>query len=320
MSAVLRLALFQTSRERVTLPVWILGITLLTFATSTAVVSQFGDEASQAAILTLAASNPAFLFLRGLPDGTGVGAVVFFQGYAFTAVLAGLMSTFLVVRHTRSDEELGRAELLGAVPLPRAASLAATLMLTTAANFLLSVFVAAGFIGAGLPIAGAFSAGAAVGTVGVYFAGLAAVIAQVLPTGRSANGAAAGLVGAAYLTRGVGDALGAPSADLLHVVSAWPSLLSPIGWGQRVRPFTNPDLAVLLVPFTAAVVLGTLALLIRRWRDVGASLLPQRSGRERAGVGGASFVGLAWRLQRSTVVRWGGIHGSSGGRARSTGF
>ena len=73
MPGVLQLALFQARRDRVTLPVWILGITLLIFATSSAVVTQFGDEPSQAAILTLAASNPAFLFLRGLPDGTGVG-------------------------------------------------------------------------------------------------------------------------------------------------------------------------------------------------------------------------------------------------------
>ena len=304
MAGMLRLVLFQARQDRVTLPVWILGITLLSFATSTAVATQFGDEESQAAILTLAASNPAFLFLRGLPDGTGVGAVVFFQGYAFTAVLAGLMSTFLVVRHTRSDEELGRDELLGAVPLPRAASLAATLVLGTAANLLLAVFVAAGFVAAGLPVGGAFAAGSAVGTVGVFFTGVAALAAQVLPTGRGANGAAAGLVGAAYLVRGVGDALGTPSADLLHVASAWPSLLSPIGWGQRARPFTSPDLAVLLVLLAAAAALGTLALLIRRRRDVGASLLRQRNGREHAGVGGRSFVGLAWRLQRSAVVGW----------------
>ena len=304
MAGMLRLVLFQARQDRVTLPVWILGITLLSFATSTAVATQFGDEESQAAILTLAASNPAFLFLRGLPDGTGVGAVVFFQGYAFTAVLAGLMSTFLVVRHTRSDEELGRDELLGAVPLPRAASLAATLVLGTAANLLLAVFVAAGFVAAGLPAGGAFAAGSAVGTVGVFFTGVAALAAQVLPTGRGANGAAAGLVGAAYLVRGVGDALGTPSADLLHVASAWPSLLSPIGWGQRARPFTSPDLAVLLVLLAAAAALGTLALLVRRRRDVGASLLPQRNGREHAGVGGRSFVGLAWRLQRSAVVGW----------------
>nr|WP_277359319.1 hypothetical protein [Arthrobacter vasquezii] len=119
MSGVLRLVLFQARRDRVTLPIWIAGIALLGFATSTAVATQFADEASRAAIVQLAASNPAFLFLRGLPAGTGVGAVVFFQGYAFTAVLAGLMSTFLVVRHTRADEELGRAELRGSDHAPR---------------------------------------------------------------------------------------------------------------------------------------------------------------------------------------------------------
>jgi ABC-2 type transport system permease protein len=304
MPGVLRLALFQARRDRVTLPVWILGITLLGFATSSAVVTQFGDEAAQTSILTLAASNPAFLFLRGLPDGTGVGPVVFFQGYAFTAVLAGLLSTFLVVRHTRTDEELGRAELLGSVPLPRAASLAAALLLGAAVNLLLAVFVAAGFVAAGLPVPGAAGAGAAVGAVGLFFMGVAAVVAQLLPSGRSANGAAAGLVGAAYLLRGTGDALGTPAADLLHVTSSWPSLLSPIGWGQRSRPFTSPDLFALLVLLAAALILGAAAVLIRQRRDVGASLLPQRDGRERAAVGGASFVGLAWRLQRPTRAGW----------------
>ena len=214
------------------------------------------------------------------------------------------MSTFLVVRHTRTDEELGRAELLGSVPLPRAASLAATLLLGAAANLLLAVCDAAGFVAAGLPVPGAAWAGAAIGAVGVSFVGLGAVVAQVLPSGRSANGAAAALVGAAYLLRGIGDALGTPAADLLHVSSAWPSLLSPIGWGQRSRPFTSPDLFPLLVLLAAALVLGGAALLIRRRRDVGASLLPQRDGRERTGAGGTSFVGLAWRLQRSTLAGW----------------
>ncbi|MET3919454.1 polyketide antibiotic transporter [Arthrobacter sp. UYEF20] len=304
MRGVLRLALFQAGRDRVTLPVWILGIALLGYATSNAVVTHFGDETARTAIITLAASNPAFLFVRGLPDGTGTGAVVFFQGYAFTAVLAGLMSTFLVVRHTRADEELGRAELLGSVPLPRAASLGATLLLGAAANLVLAVSVAAGFTVAGLPISGAVGAGAAVGAVGVFFVATAAAVAQIMPSGGSANGAAAGLVGAAYLIRGTGDALGTPAADLLHVTNAWPSLLSPIGWGQRSRPFTSPDPAPLLALLAAALILATAAVLIRERRDLGASLLPQREGRERAGAFGTSFVGLAWRLQRSTLAGW----------------
>ncbi|MBT2547289.1 ABC transporter permease [Arthrobacter sp. ISL-65] len=305
MRGVLRLALFQARRDRVLLPVWILGIALLGFATSSAVAAQFGDEAARTAIITLAASNPAFLFLRGLPDGIGSGAVVFFQCYAFTAVLAGLMSTFLVVRHTRTDEELGRSDLLdGTIPLPRAASLAGTLLLGGGANLALALFVAIGFIAAGLPVPGALGAGAAVGAVGVFFVAAAAAVAQAMPSGRSANAAASGLVGAAYLVRGIGDALGTPEADLLHVTSAWPAILSPIGWGQRSRPFTEPDLLPLLALFAAAFVVAAVAVLIRQRRDLGASLLPPREGRERAGVGGTSLVGLAWRLQRSTLTGW----------------
>jgi ABC-2 type transport system permease protein len=126
-------------------------------------------------------------------------------------------------------------------------------------------------------------------------------------------------VGAAYLLRGAGDALGTPAADLLHVTGAWPSLFSPIGWGQRVRPFTSPDLSWLMLLLAAALALGAAAVLIRRRRDVGGSLMPERLGRERAGAGGTSFVGLAWRLQRSTLAGWcigasalGGVAGALG--------
>lgn len=319
MPGVMALALAQARRDRIILPVWILGIAFLGFVVAAAVATEFGDEAARAAIVRVAAVSPAFLFVRGLPDGTGIGSVVFFQGYAFTAVLAALMSTFLVIRHTRTDEELGRAELIGSVPVPRAAALTATLLLGAAANLVLAVCVAAGFTAAGLPVAGAVMAGAAVGSVGVFFVAASAVIAQVMPSGRAANGAAAGLVGAAYFLRGIGDAFGTPSADLTQVTSGWVSLLSPIGWGQRSRPFSAADPVPLLVLTAAAAALAVTVLAVRSRRDLGASLLPERAGRERAGAGGGSFLGLAWRQQRPTLTGWclfaavlGGIAGGLG--------
>lgn len=304
MSGIMGLVLAQARRDRIVLPVWIMGIALLGFAVAGAVATEFADEADTAAIINVAAVSPAFLFVRGLPDGTGIGAVVFFQGYAFTAVLAGLMSTFLVIRHTRTDEELGRAELIGSVPIPRAASLTATLMLGAAANLVLALCVAAGFAAAGLPGPGAVTAGAAVGAVGAFFVAVSAAIAQVMPSGRAANGAAAGLVGAAYFLRGIGDAFGTPSADLTQVTSGWVSLLSPIGWGQRSRPFSAADPAPLLVLTAAAAALAVTVLVVRSGRDLGASLLPERAGRERGGAGGGSFLGLAWRQQRPTLIGW----------------
>ncbi len=69
------LFLVQARRERIVLPVWILGIVLLGFAVSCAVATEFGDEADRAAIVIVAAVSPAFLFLCGLPAGTGIGFV-----------------------------------------------------------------------------------------------------------------------------------------------------------------------------------------------------------------------------------------------------
>lgn len=121
------------------LPVWIFGIAFLGLVTAGAVSSQFGEETERTAIIAVVTASPDFLFVRVMPDGTSIGAVVFFQSHAFTAVLAGLMRTFLVIHHTHTDEELGRAELIGS-----------TLLLGTAAI----LAVAVGFVAAGLPMVG----------------------------------------------------------------------------------------------------------------------------------------------------------------------
>lgn len=304
MRAFLTLLGSQLRRDRWVLPFWIGGISALGIAVASAITTQFADEGERASIIAIAAANPAFLFLRGLPDGLSVGAVAFFQGFAFTAVLAGLMSTFLVVRHSRADEEVGRAELLGATPIARSMPLAATVVLGMLANAVLVVLLALAYVVGGLPVEGSVVAALAVGSVGVVFVGIAAVLAQLMPSGRSANGAASAFVIGAYLVRGIGDALGTPSDDLLRVTPNPISWLSPIGWGQAARPYSEPMLLPLLLVLGVGVALAGLALALRSRRDLGASLVPERSGRPAARLGGRSVLGLAWRLQRATLLGW----------------
>ena len=304
MNAFGRIFRAQARRDRVLLAIWILGIALLGSAAAGAVGAEFADEAERAAIVALASANPAFLFLRGLPDGLSVGAVVYFQAFSFTAVLAGLMSTFLVVRHTRADEEAGRAELVGSTPIRRTTPLSATLTLGVLANALLVVAVAVGYVAGGLPPAGSLVAATAVGSVGLVFVAVTAIVSQVVQSSRASNGIAAALVGLGYLLRGVGDALGTPDAAFTRVTPAWISWLSPIGWGQATRPFTEASLTPLLLSATVFVVLVGSALALRSRRDLGSSLLPERSGRARAIAGGRSVLGLAWRLQRATLLGW----------------
>lgn len=294
----------QARRDRWLLPSWLLGIGLLGLAISSAIIREFAEEAERASIIALASANPAFLFLRGLPDGSSVGAVSFFQSFAFTAVLAALMSTDLVVRHTRADEELGREELIGSTPVHRNAPLAATIALGVIANALLAIVVAAGYIAGGLPIGGSITAALAVSAVGLFFVGVASVVVQAMPSGRGSNGVAAALVGVAYVTRGIGDALGSPNEQLTRVDPSWLSWFSPIGWGQATRPYSEPTLTPLLAALAGFALLATAALVLRGRRDLGASIVTERGGHPNARLGGHSVLGLAWRLERSTLLGW----------------
>ena len=79
-------------------------------------------EQSRVTALRGAGGSPAVLLMRGVPVGTDLGALVNFRNLAFMLVLAALMSTFAVVRHTRQNEETGRAELIGAGAVGRHAA------------------------------------------------------------------------------------------------------------------------------------------------------------------------------------------------------
>lgn len=304
MRAFLTILGSQLRRDRWVLSFWIAGIAVFGLAVAAAIAGQFADEADRAAIVAISVANPAIVFARGLPDGSSLGGVAFFTGFAFTAVLAGLMSTFLVVRHSRADEETGRAELLGATPIARSTMLAATITLGAFANLVLVALLAAAYVAGGLPLDGSLTAALAVGGVGLVFVSVAAVVAQAMPSGRGANGASSALVVGAYLLRGIGDALGTPSDDLMRVTPSAISWLSPIGWGQATRPYTEPTLLPLLLSLAAFVVLSGWAVALRSRRDLGSSLVPERTGRATARLGGRSVVGLAWRLQRATLLGW----------------
>jgi ABC-2 type transport system permease protein len=301
---ILRLLRAQARRDRWQLVIWVAGIWLLTVGSASAAAQEFGTPAQSAALVKLATANPALLAIRGAPNGVDLGAVLFFELFTFLAVMAGLMTTFLVVRHTRADEELGRTELIGATPVPRAATLASALLLALAANILVAIAVAVAFMMAATKPDGAIVAGLATGAAGLSFAPIAAVAAQLTQTSRAANSIAGASVAVAFALRAIGDATGTPSADGLSLTSAWSSWLSPIGWGQQTFAFSDNRLGPLLLGPALFVVLGAFALWMRSARDLGAGLLAERTGRARASRMLRSSFGLAWRLQWPTVLAW----------------
>ena len=111
-------------RDRWQLLMWIVGTALLAYVTYVGVTDSYGTQQDRQALLATAIANPVILLFRGLPSGADEGAFIAFLIFPFLAMLAAFMSTFLAVRHTRMDEELGRAELVASTPAGRTLPLA----------------------------------------------------------------------------------------------------------------------------------------------------------------------------------------------------
>jgi len=289
-------------RERVRVPVWALIAGVLAAATAAAIPQAFGDATERRTVIELITATPSLLAIRGIPDGTDEGAFAYAEIFTYLGLVAGLMSVFLVTRQTRQDEDTGRAELLLGTPVHRRGPLTAAVVVATAANVALGLLVTLGFASGGLPVPGSAGAGLAVTCVGLAYTGVAAVVAQVAPTSRATNGIGVGIVAGTFTARAAGDALGTRSADGLTVTSAWPSWLSPIGWGQHVFPFTRQDWSPLVPCLVVAAVGVAAALVLRGRRDLGASLLRERPGPADGRL--RTSLGLAWRLHRTTVLAW----------------
>src|SRR5699024_12308401 len=96
--------------------------------------------------------------------------------YVFISV--ALMHIFLITRHTRGEEQSGRAELIRASVTGRHTALTAALMVVLLANVAAAAVVAGLAIGIGYAVTGSVLIGLATGVTGMAFAGLAAVTSQ----------------------------------------------------------------------------------------------------------------------------------------------
>ncbi len=299
-----RLIRLGLRRDRVLLPVWIAAISGVAWATVASYAATLGDPAKRLAAATFAAGNPITRLFNGPASGTELGSMATADAYTILAILTALMSAQAIVRHTRQDEETGRAELLGSTVVGRHARLTAALAIALGANLVLGAAVAGALVASDLQMTGALAAGLAVAGIGWVFAGISAVSSQVFATARGANAAASAALGVAFLLRAVGDMLGHVAGGGVEVISAWPSWLSPFGWGQQVRPFYQDNwwIGGLFGGLTIALI--WLAFVLTSHRDVGSGMVQARSGPAYAPRGLRSGLGLAWRLHRGALLTW----------------
>ncbi|UOX86915.1 ABC transporter permease [Amycolatopsis sp. FBCC-B4732] len=283
-------------RDRVVLPIWIVLLSVVPAGTVNTFTQFYPTVADRLALQAGANANPSYALLYGPPfDLTTAGGFIAWRMCGFLALLTGLMAVFTVTRHTRAEEDTGRAELLASAVVGRYAALTSALLVAGGASVLIGLVQAVSLIGAGLPAAGSVAFGASEALAGLGFTAVAAVAVQLAEYSRTANGIGTAVVGAAFLLRGAGDST---------VDARWLSWLSPIGWVQQVRAFAVERWWVLLLPAAFALVVGGIGYWLLPRRDVGVGILPPRPGPARAAPGLRSPLALAWRLHRGPLLGW----------------
>lgn len=291
-----RLIRFTLRRDRIRLLAWILGITALLVTSAFALPEVYPTQKAIDSYVRLFGDNPALVAFAGPGYGfedPNLGLVLVNETQLNGIIAIAFMCIFLMNRHTRAEEESERIELIRSSVVGRHAPMAAATSEVTAACIVIGVLLAVGFIASDYEVMGSIALAASVTAAGFLFTGIAAVVAQLTNSGRGTLGIASAVLGAAFIIRAVGD-----------VADNGVSWISPIGVAQSVRAYADERWWALGLCLIGTIGLTIGAFWLASQRDLGSGLVPPRPGHNRASRWMTRPLGLAFRLQRASVVGW----------------
>jgi ABC-2 type transport system permease protein len=247
-------------------------------------------------------ANKATIALFGpAPALQTVGGFTVFKVSMTLMIVGGIWGLLTGTRLLRGEEDAGRWDLLlCGLTTRRGAALQAIGGFGVAAVVLWTLtWVISAVVGQSSRVAiGPGRAGflaLALVSPAVMFLAVGALTSQLAPTRRQAAGYGAVVLGVSYGLRMVGDA-----GTGLHALT-W---ISPLGWVEELAPLTADDPWPLLLIVAFTVLVTVIAVHLAGRRDVGSSVVPDRS--ERAPrlrlLGGAAGLGI--RLTLLTSLSW----------------
>jgi ABC-2 type transport system permease protein len=161
-------------RDRALLLIWVLLLSLIPISFVSAIAGLYPTEIARQQLANTVAVTPVFIAFYGPIFSTSVGGLVAWRTGIVPVILA-VISLLTVIRHTRTEEEAGRRELLGSTVVGRQAGLVAALIVTIGANVVVAILVGFGMISKNLPAVGSLALGLQYAAVGSVFAAIGAV-------------------------------------------------------------------------------------------------------------------------------------------------
>lgn len=292
-----RLVRFMLKREVIISTVWILILVVFSAVLAPGMSSMFDAEARQQFAATF--NNPVMIAMMGPQygiDNYTAGAMYSGMMLLWIIIAVGIMNVFLVVRHTRADEEKGRAEVVRSLPVGRLSNLNATMITAVIINVILGFLTGLGIAVTGVEsmnFAGSMLYGAVMCTTGLVFAAVTALFCQLSSNKSGAAGYSFLTLGVFYMLRAAGDM----NSEVL-------SCISPMGLAQRSQVYVENHWLPVVILLLESVVLAAIAYKLNSIRDLDQGFIPAKPGRKEASPFLRSPFGLAFRLLRNTIIVW----------------
>jgi len=290
---------FMLRRERITSTVWIILLALVVVGLVPGMQGTLDADSLEGLIPVL--DNPVMVSMMGpayAADYGTFGAMYTNMMMLFTALTVGLMNIFLIVRHTRTDEEKGRYEVLRSLPLGRLSNLASAMITATIVNLILFVVIGFGMFLLGdesMGLTGSLLWGASLAATGLVFAALAALFSQMSSNSRGALSYSFAALAIIYLLRAPGDM----NSDLEIL-----SLISPLGLVLRTQAYMGNYWWPIIIMLLSAVAITIVALRINLTRDIDQGIIPARPGRATGSALMRSPYGFTFKLLRTSLIVW----------------
>ncbi|HKA96329.1 MAG TPA: ABC transporter permease, partial [Streptosporangiaceae bacterium] len=176
-------------RDRIMIAAWVYVLTAFAYVSVVSTKKLYPTAASRQEFATGAGADRVTRAIYG-PSGDlhTLGGLATWKLSVFGVVAVAVMSMFIVVRHTRGDEDAGRLELVGAGAVGRLAALTSGLLTALLANLGVALLVAVGLAVPGLPWGDSLAFGLGMAAAGCVFAAITAVAAQLAGSRRPAIG------------------------------------------------------------------------------------------------------------------------------------
>lgn len=285
---------------------WPVALSMLVGSVGYGVWGLYGKETDRMIYAATLGSVPVSQAFNGrFHDLTEVGGILSAEVGMFALVLIPVAGITMAVSRSRAQEDLGRYDLLTAGSVGPLARLVATAVVVSVSFVVFWVGAWASLAWIGFPRDDAALYCAVLALLGIAYAALGLLSAELASDRRGALALALSVWVITFLVRAIIDGQGTDAA--------W---ASPLGWAAEVRPWGQwrwwPVAAYVL--FAVATLAVAAAIALRR--DLGSGLLTIRQGRLGASPGLLFPAGWAWRITRGAwlgnlvgVVLWAGCVG-----------